>query len=151
MRRMSIPMSILKSARALLLVFFFFAFETQLVVSDTNPKLRVRVLVSSNVNMEATIESFINQYLRSLRDVEIAYKEPQWKISLIHLKLKTTDGNFTGHALSVATTMLPNSDTLHHMLYSTGKTGIRDQCLEIAADFDVSVLEPYRQAMKNLR
>ena len=150
----------MKSAVALLLMCFLFAFETPLTLSGTNPKLRVQVLVSSD-NMKNTIESFMNRELRSLGDVEISYSEPQWTINVVHLKL-AVNGMFTGHALSVVATKAiasqstnkyaaPIDALVHHVLCIGGTDDLRERCQMIVAGFDSSELEPYRQVNKNVR
>ena len=139
---------------------------------QTDHEFRVQVSVSSkDDSFEGLVKSYINRELRSLRDVEIVYSNPQWKLSILAMPLSLKSGYKTGLALSIV--VLPKFDNqlltwpipedarrfitlmtsglYHypgHLLYTGSNDDLRKLCDEIVADFDTDYLEKARKSLK---
>ena len=136
-------------------------------------KFRVQVFVSSGKDdsFKGLVTSYINRELRSLRDVEIVYRDPEWKLSIAALEISTKSGYKTGAALSTVVlrrfdnqslvSLLPENsrgfvrlgtsnlyDDFDHWVNIDSDDNLREICNKIVAKFDTRYLEKKRESLR---
>ena len=140
---------------------------------QTGNRFRVQVNVAGKESIKGLVTSYINRELRSLRDVEIVYNNPDWELDIVALEVFTESSRkIIGVALSTIilrkfnhqflVRLLPKSyrETVTHQtsgLYNfpghnlrMGATDdLREICNEIVADFDTDYLEKERKSKKH--
>ena len=139
---------------------------------QTDHKFRVQVSVSSkDDSFEGLVKSYINRELRSLRDVEIVYRNPRWKLSIVALEDFTKSGRKMGVTLSTVILrrfdnqfLLSTLPENYRRLASLQTSGLYDHydqwvnggsnddlrtiCNEIVAKFDTRYLEKVRKSLR---
>jgi hypothetical protein len=140
------------------------------------PKFKARVSLQVSVSAEENIKGISNSYLsrelRSLQDVELVDRNPEWVLSVIIMDLTTKRETKVGFVISVMIMRkFPNDYLMSRLTKSEDKeyfkditsdlyfspdhrmnTGaladLRDMCSEIVAYFDTKHLEPTRKIHK---
>ena len=142
---------------------------------QTERQFRVQVSVSSkDDSFEGLVTSYINRELRSLRDVEIVYRDPEWKLSIVALEISTKSGYKTGVGLSTVVlrrfdnqslvSLLPENsrgfvrlgtsnlyDDFDHWINIDSDDNLREICNKIVANFDADHLEKKRKLRQYTR
>ena len=147
------------------------------IVHASDAKFKVQILVASKEH-QSKIISFISRELRSLDDVEIVEKDPDYLISVISIVSRDQNSKVE-RGVSVSYTITRRSyfpkyiieqmdaknvsgvslKTIHPLLYSPRlhylQTGPLDSlmsiCEEIAVTLDTEELEPQRKANRELK
>ncbi|HEX8397834.1 MAG TPA: hypothetical protein VF644_10435 [Pyrinomonadaceae bacterium] len=112
------------------------------------------------------VESYITRELRTLGDVDIKENEPFYRMTIIVLKNKSTDGLNIGYTLSITTSY--RNKCLHsvkkdgkpdtyacyvssgHSVHIGGLGDLRSMCEEVVNEFDIETLKPTRDVFKKL-
>lgn len=138
---------------------------------------KVQIDVSADKEIENQVYSFVSREFRSLSDVTIVNKKPEYILNIIAMQVKATDGHITGFAISsvvekplyseellnwkrnkedldldeyFANSFTVNCSPKNHQLSIGGSTDLQNMCKKIIADFDVCVLEQDRKIHQKL-
>ena len=150
---------------------FLFVFLLSSVIcpaQDLKFTARVQIDVSGNENIKGLVGSYLNRELRSLGDVELVEKDPDFFIAVGVLEIKPTGGRTSGFSLS--TVVLHRFDNriissyfkdgykeagmaLTSYLYRfpnmwvdiAPRDSLQEICKGIIANFDTQDLEPIRK------
>ena len=141
-------------------------------------KARVKVSVSADENIKGMVTSYINRELRSLQDVEVVDRDPEWELQILAMEVSTKGGYKSGIVLSVVILSKFSSQILlpfvsgsykeavdkltsnlyyypDHWLIVDSTKDLKQSCIGIVADFDTKYLEQSRkinrELMKTLR
>jgi len=136
-------------------------------------KARVKVSVSADENIKGTVTSYINRELRSLQDVEIVDRDPEWELQILAMEISTKGGYKTGIVLSVVILSKFSNQFLldrvadsykeivgnltsslyyypDHWLRVGSNEDLKSLCNGIVADFDTRYLEESRKMHRQL-
>lgn len=142
--------------------------------SDSKFSARVKVNVMGDANIKGTVSSYFHRELRSLGDVEIVDKDPEWTLDVLAMELKLTGGATTGVAISTVISRAFVNDGLSmmlqpkfkeyglemtsgltlppaHWLNVAGRDDAQKLSRTIVADFDTLHLEETRKVWRNVR
>lgn len=135
---------------------------------------KVKVNVSASDNIKGSVSSYINRELRSLTDVEIVEKDPEWIIYILAMELKTVGGYKSGVAIStvivhpfynqILSTWLQPKFKDAGLNVTSSLAWYPDQWLnvgsaddlqklskDIVADFDTKYLEESRKSFRQMK
>lgn len=135
---------------------------------------KVKVNVSASNNIKGSVSSYINRELRSLTDVEIVEKDPQWIIYVLAMELKTAGGYKSGVAISTVIFSPFNNQILSGLLQPKFKDDglnmtsnlawypdqwinagsvddLQELCKDIVANFDTKYLEESRKSFRQMK
>jgi hypothetical protein len=107
------PGTIAIIARISCLLIFFLLVAEPLYAADQGRRFRVSVMVSGSDSLKKLVASYITKELRSLPDVVVVEKEPEYTISIVATELKRKKGYTAGFVLSLVELKL--FDTKHFL------------------------------------
>lgn len=125
--------------------------DLELPRKKASPKFRVRVMgIEDDIQSEA--QSYIKRELRSLGDVEIVYKDAEWRLRILGGEIRPEGGRKKiGNMLSVVVVsrVLCNFGPVYqyrqNYLYSDGPDDLDKMCKKMVTAFDIDFLEPERK------